>query len=122
LLGVSTHADCTAPAGQGLDKDLGAGASGARDGHLGVKAYTPGGSSAGCDGGVGCSRGWRSVTPEALLAPPGEDDWGVGRMWGLGTVRSLEQLQEHMGVDFRKRSIVSSWALTGGIGSDQIDC
>lgn len=42
-----------------------------------------------------------------------EQDWAVGGVWGLGTVRSLQQLHEHLGVDFAARKVLPR-AVWGG--------
>lgn len=51
------------------------------------------------------------------LAPPGEQEWELGGVWGLGTTRSLGKLEEFMEVDFTSRSIQPR-ALTGGLNYD----
>ncbi len=77
-------------------------------GVLGVTGCTGSGGGGTAPGGagvrVGAGRGGGGSV---------EEDWAVGGVWGLGTVRSLQQLQEHLGVDFAAREVLPR-AVWGG--------
>ncbi|KAL6752717.1 hypothetical protein V8C86DRAFT_567059 [Haematococcus lacustris] len=69
--------------------------------------FEPGTSKVGHRGGAEGQqgRGGVGVTAGGQSAPPG---WQVGGMWGLGTVRSLAQLEEHLGVCFAAQTVSES--------------
>lgn len=45
-------------------------------------------------------------------------DWAPGGRWGLGLVRSVAQMEGHMGVSLRDRRVVDERARCGWLGED----
>ena len=56
----------------------------------------------------------------SLLSPPEHADWEMGGVWGIGTVRSLEQLEEYMGICFATKRI-QPWAALGGLSREAFE-
>ncbi|KAG2482984.1 hypothetical protein HYH03_018110 [Edaphochlamys debaryana] len=73
-------------------------------------------------GGAATGAGEDGVGPDGCGDPGvgGEASWGVGGVWGLGRVRTLQQLAEAVGVDFAAR-VVDSRAAWGGLGEDAFE-
>lgn len=46
-----------------------------------------------------CVKYWHPAKPAA------DSDWGVGRVWGLGTARSLQEYEKMAGICFQKRTL-----------------
>lgn len=58
-----------------------------------------------------------SQQPVHVAQQPGEADWEVGGVWGLGTAVTLEEWEHQLGISFRAQHIGEK-ALYGGLEPD----